>query len=151
MNMVRGITRLMRSLMNIFWRWYTNKHFNIPFLQYNVSFMLYCVVISLQQCLWNWKFTPQLQNEGIDDEFSSPKPCAKDSASPRGGEACGWVVVEMHPLVTFLQKLFSANYYLLLISLLSFPGHIFLFCCVNLKNNDVVKLWCLFLLSLVKI
>ena len=47
------------------------------------------------------KLTPQ--NEGLDGEFGLPKLSAKDSTSPRGG-ACRWVVVAVHPLVTFLQK-----------------------------------------------
>ena len=102
-NIFWGITRLMSSLMNIFLRWYM---FNVIFLQYNVSFkfMLYCVVISLQQCLWNLKFTPQ--NKDLDGGFGSPKPCIKDSTSP-WGNAGMWVVVAVHPLVDFLQKPFQ--------------------------------------------
>ena len=123
MNMVRGITRLMSSLMNIFLRWYM---FNVSFLQYNVSFMLYCVVISLQQCLWNLNFTPQ--NEGLDGGFGLPKPCKRFDI-PRG-EGCSWVVVALNQLVTFLQKHFSASYYVLSL----FPGHPFWFYCVILKK-----------------
>ena len=82
--------------ISIFLKWYIS---NVPFPQYNVPFMFYCVVISLVLCFLN--FTPQ--KEALDENKTGYDMCIRFDIALKAWGGRGWDMLAVGPLVNFLQ------------------------------------------------